>query len=310
MRKILALLLCLIMILSLVACGKKEDVKQPTNQATNATIDSTNNTKPADNTSGGNDDTIDNNLVYEDEDIRIVLDMWDFRENDKSLFVKMLATNKSDVELIIESDDESINSWTLLGISGRATIQTKEAAEFNLFCDSDCFGETGINTLNDIKELAYELTINKDGDRKYVDITMYPNEDQTYDFVGHDIVKDDIVLIDHSNEFGEFQIIYTGNSLYNGKTVYLDYYCVNTFNHDMTIEFTDIVIGEKHYSVTPKLKEILSNKELLDSCSVWADEDVVATNDTISFKIKIMDSETYQYIAETETFTININKIE
>lgn len=318
MRKFLAVLLCLLMILSMAACNKDnkngptENPTDSTKQQNNAddTKTPTQLTEPTNETvdSDKNKATKNGDVVYEDDRIKLVFNEWDFRADERTMFVKMEVTNKTDVELSLESDDEFINSWSLLSISGRATVDPLATTNFNLMCMSDCFDSTNLNSLEDIKELSFVLTINKNDDRTYAEISLYPSEDREYDFFDYEPKETDVMLIDYETDEGKLQLIYTGNYVYSDDVVYLEYYCINTFDRSMNLQFDGIKIGNKNYGATPSMQEILPNKELISSCSVWADEDVVSNNDTIKFQVTLLDTENTAYVVETDVFEMGINK--
>ena len=314
MKKIIILLLALSVVGSLAACGAAET--PPVTENSVQQVEPTP-TKPIIETEPVQEEIVENDhaatktgdVVYEDDNVVLVFDYWHFVPEDDDMFVSMKATNKLDKEVSICTDKESVNAWTMLGFEGSEDIPAHETVDFVIGA-TEGFAIQGITALEDIKEFSFELSISADEQEDVVtQLFLHPTADREYTFVGKEENEGDIVLVDYVTDEGQLKLIYAQNHLERDRVVYMDYYGINTMPDTYVIEFVNIHIGEEKFFSARNMTFFHGNKEMWNTCSVWAEEDAVSVNDTISFDVLIRETETYQPVYQSETpFVIQINK--
>ena len=168
-------------------------------------------------------------------------------------------------------------------------LETKAKTPIKLLYDVDSFKNTGIKSLEEVKELTFTFDYWTDDDELDVNInaakiSLCPNKDGEYDFVGYEPKDSDVVLVDEDG----YKFIYIGQEI-DGRTVEIQYYVINETDKEMSIAIGYPHAGDALTKITPDHIPTYAHKEGYGNFTFWAkDETVVNNANEVSFVIEFL----------------------
>ena len=296
MKKVISILLAVVLAFGLCACGNTKDDPQSDTGSETA-----NSEQVKQKTSSKGD------VLHDDENAKVVFESIEFVDEGADgsyMYVVLTVENKTNDTLKVSGKDASVNSFTAT-VSEYHDIEAKQTDEVEIDFDRECIGNTNIKTLDDVKEIAFVLTLWNEEFTVDIDVPvcLYPHEDREYSLVGHELQEGEQTLIDNETA----TVIYKHNSV-NGSMVDIEFYAYNKTDKELFIALSQVKVGQSPDGALPDYISVLPQKELHDTFSIFSDAETIKSAADISFVVEFLDTKNYQPIFTTESFTCPITK--
>lgn len=304
MKRIISLVMVLLMLLSLAACGgeKDEELKKPTDVSVQGTEETTpDGTKPAETTQpAAVKDTIAETVLVDEAGVKITAKSFE-ADGIFGPALKILIENNSDVDLTVQTRNSSVNGYMVETMLSADVVSGKKANDEIVFMSSE-LEACGIETIADM-EFAFHIFTTADWE-DYLDtapIQIKTAAAETYEYRFDD--SGDVAY-----EGNDVKVVVKGLDL-NGSifgpsiVVYIE----NNGDKALTVQTRDVSVNG--FMMDPIFSsDMMPGKCAVDTITFMSEEleenDITAI-ETVELSFTIFDFENWQTIVDTETVTIS-----
>lgn len=297
MKRILSLVIALLMLLSMTACGGEVDVelKEPADVSMEEPAD----TKPEE-TERPTEAVITETILVDEAGVKITAKSFEADE----LFgptLKILIENDSGVDLTIQTRDASVNGYMVETMLSADVVSGKKANDEIVFMASD-LEACGIETVADM-EFAFHIFTTEDWE-DYLDtapIQLKTTAAETYAYTFDDSG-------DFAYEGNDVKIVVKGLSVADsifGPSIVV--YIENNGERAVTVQVRDVSVNG--FMVEPIFSsDVMSGKHAVDTITFMSselEENEITAIETVELSFTIFDYEEWDTIVDTDTVTIS-----
>lgn len=296
MKKLLSLILALLMLLSMAACGSEQDTQLQ--KPADVSVEQPSDTKPEEPAASAEAEIAESVLVDE-AGVKITAKSFEA----DGLFgpaLKILIENNSDVDLTIQTRNASVNGYMVETMLSADVVSGKKANDEIIF-EGYVLDYCGIETVADM-EFAFHIFTTEDWE-DYLDtdlIQVKTTAAETYEYAfddsgevayeGND-VKVVVKGLDESDSFfGPGIVVYVEN---NGDRA-------------VTVQTRDVSVNG--FMIEPIFSsDVLPGKHAVDSITFMSEDledNGITAIETVELSFTIFDAEEWDTIVDTEAVTI------